>query len=224
MILRVRTLVASQDYPALSLALSYPSRPFSPSSILPCIFSPEPVPPLSGAVTVSDEPEYLKALRKSRELRKPGAGAAEASTTGKNAPSPAEREATRWAREVGGRDVRLGPTLRGAKIAILVQPITPFGTPPVSLEGLPDREALAERVKAAQGAGENVLGIFELTTGRPLTVETVEGKVNIVPGKPRTIMKAESPERMIRKAAAEAALLAKTRKPDEGRGGGRGRR
>ena len=64
-----------------------------------------------------------------------------------------------------------------------------------------------------------MLGVFELTTGRPLTVETVEGKVNIVPGKPRTIMKAESPERMIRKAAAEAALLAKTRKPDEGRGG-----
>jgi hypothetical protein len=83
---------------------------------------------------------------------------------------------------------------------------------------------LAERVKAAQGAGENVLGVFELTTGRPLTVETVEGKVNIVPGKPRSIMKAESPERMIRKAAAEAALLAKTRKPDEGRGGGGGGR
>ena len=161
---------------------------------------------------MSDEPDYLKALRKSREQRKPGAGAAEASATGKNAPSPAEREATRWAREIGGRDVRLGPTLRGAKIAILVQPITPFGTPAVSLEGLPDREALAERVKAAQGAGENVLGVFELTTGRPLTVETVEGKVNFVSGKPRTIMK------------AEAALLAKTRKPDEGRGGGRGRR
>ena len=78
---------------------------------------------------MSDEPEYLKALRKSREQRKPGAGAAEGSTSGKNAPSPAEREATRWAREIGGRDVRLGPTLRGAKIAILVQPITPFGTP-----------------------------------------------------------------------------------------------
>ena len=198
--------------------------PFSPSSFPPCIFSGEPVPLLSGAVTVSDEPEYLKALRRSREHKKPGTGAAEASNAGKNAPSPAEREATRWAREVGGRDVRLAPTLRGAKIAILVQPITPFGTPPVSLEGLASREALTERVKAAQGNGENVLGVFELTTGRPLTVETVEGKVNIVPGKPRTIMKAESPERMIRKAAAEAALLAKTRKPDEGRGGGRGRR
>ncbi len=81
---------------------------------------------------------------------------------------------------------------------------------------------MTERVKAAQGNGENVLGVFELTTGRPLTVETVEGKVNIVPGKPRTIMKAESPERMIRKAAAEAALLAKTRKPDEGRRWGSG--
>ena len=124
---------------------------------------------------MSDEPEYLKALRKSREQKKPGAGAASASNAGKNAPSPAEREATRWAREVGGRDVRLSPTLRGAKIAILVQPITPFGTPPVTLEGLPHREALAERVKAAQGAGENVLGIFELTTGRPLTGSTISG-------------------------------------------------
>jgi hypothetical protein len=173
---------------------------------------------------VSDEPEYLKALRRSREHKKPGTGAAEAPNSGKNAPSPAEREATRWAREVGGRDVRLAPTLRGAKIAILVQPITPFGTPPVNLEGLTSREALTERVKAAQGNGENVLGVFELTTGRPLTVETVEGKVNIVAGKPRAIMKAESPERMIRKAAAEAALLAKTRKPDEGKGRGPGRR
>src|SRR5262245_59840149 len=202
-----------------------PASPRSPLAASVRVSSPrKPVPPMSGAVTVSDEPEYLKALRKSREQRKPGAGAAEASNAGKNTPSPAEREATRWAREVGGRDVRLAPTLRGAKIAILVQPITPFGTPPVSLEGLPHREALAERVKAAQGAGENVLGIFELTTGRPLTVETVEGKVNIVPGKPRMIMKAESPERMIRKATAEAALLAKTRKPNEGRGGGGGGR
>jgi hypothetical protein len=90
---------------------------------------------------VSDEPEYLKrfarvASRESRRRRGRGFHHREERALS------AEREATRWAREVGGRDVRLGPTLRGAKIAILVQPITPFGTPPVSLEGLPDREAL----------------------------------------------------------------------------------
>jgi hypothetical protein len=168
---------------------------------------------------VSDEPEYLKALRRSREQKKPAGTPGEAQPSSKAVPSPAEREATRWAREVGGRDVRIPPSLRGAKVAILVQPITPFGTPAVTLEGLPSKEALLERVKAAQGAGENVLGCLELTTGRPISVETVDGKVTLVPGKPRAIMKAESPERMIRKAAAEAELLAKTRKADDGRGG-----
>jgi hypothetical protein len=121
--------------------------------------------------------------------------------------------------------VRIAPSLTGAKAAVLVQPITPFGTPPVTLEGLPNREALAERVKAAQGAGENILGCFELTTGRPLKADMAEGKVTFSAGKPRAIMKAESPERMIRKAAAQAEQLAKTRKVDDGRGGrGGGRR
>ena len=41
----------------------------------------------------------------------------------------------------------------------------------------PSREALAERDKAAQGAGENVVGTYELTTGRPLTWEIQDGKV-----------------------------------------------
>jgi hypothetical protein len=125
---------------------------------------------------------------------------------------------------VGGREVRIAPSLTGAKAAVLVQPITPFGTPPVTLEGLPNREALAERVKAAQGAGENILGCFELTTGRPLKADIVEGKVTFSAGKAREIMKAESPERMIRKAAAQAEQLAKSRKVDDGRGGRSGGR
>lgn len=169
---------------------------------------------------MSDEPEYLKALRRTQELKKSAGQSKVAASGGKGPPVPAEREAIRWAKEVGGRDVRVAPSLSGAKMAILIQPITPFGTPAVTVEGLPSREALAARVLAAQGAGENVLGCFELTTGRPLTAEIADGKVQFTAGKPRQILKAESPERMIRKATAEAELLAKTRKVDDGRGGG----
>lgn len=176
---------------------------------------------------MSDEPDYLKAIKRNQELRKQ-APAAKVEPVGRTAqPSPAEREATRWAHDVGGKEVRIGASLGGAKLAALLQPITPFGTPPATLEGLPNREALAERIKAAQGAGENVLGCFELTTGRPLTFETQEGKVIFTAGAPRQIPKAESPERMIRIAAKQAAVLAKTRKLDDrgrsGGGGGRGR-
>lgn len=172
---------------------------------------------------MSDEPEYLKAIKRNQAERKQ-APAAKPQPAGRTAPpSPAEREATRWAHDVGGKEVRVAGSLTGAKVAVLVQPITPFGTPPATLEGLPSRDALAERIKAAQGAGENVLGCFELTTGRPLTVETQEGKVVFTAGAPRQIPKAESPERMIRIAAKQAAVLAKTRKLDDrGRGGGGG--
>jgi hypothetical protein len=172
---------------------------------------------------VSDEPEYLKALRRSQERQSAAARPVAQSGARPAAPSPAEREAIRWAREVGGREIRIANSLTGAKVAILLQPITPFGKPPVSLEGLPNREALAERVKAAQGAGENVLGCFELTTGRPLTPEVQEGQVVFTAGAPRNIMKAESPERMIRKAAKQAEMLAKTRRSDDRDRGGRRR-
>jgi len=169
---------------------------------------------------VSEEPEYLKAIKRNQEQQKATAAKAD-QPAGPKAPSPAEREALRWAREVGGKEIRVGSPLSGAKVAILVQPITPFGKPPVSLEGLPNREALAERVKAAQGAGENVVGCYELTTGRALNVEVKDGKVVFAAGPARQIMKAESPERMIRKAAKQAEILAKTRKLDDR--GGRGR-
>ncbi|HEY7683783.1 MAG TPA: hypothetical protein VH879_14150 [Gemmatimonadales bacterium] len=171
----------------------------------------------------NDEPEYLKAIRRTQEQRKGGdASRAEPQSLKSAPPTPAQREAVRWAKEVGGKEVRIAPSLSGAKVAILVQPITPFGAPPVTLEGLASREALAERVRAAQGTGENVLGCFELTTGRPLTVEVQEGRVNFTAGPPRQIMKAETPERMIRMAAKQAAELAKSRKVDDRDRGGRG--
>lgn len=171
----------------------------------------------------NDEPEYLKAIKRTQEQQKQAGPKATPAAVAK-APSPAEREALRWAKEVGGKEIRVAGSLTGAKVAILVQPITPFGKPPVSLEGLASREALAERIKTAQGAGENVMGTFELTTGRPLTFEIQEGKVVFSAGPPRQIMKAQSPERMIRLAAKQAEILAKTRKVDDrDRGGGRGR-
>jgi hypothetical protein len=170
----------------------------------------------------NDEPDYLKAIKRTQEQRKSGAPARAEPSTRSRPPSPAEREATRWAREVGGKEVRISPSLTGAKVAYLVQPITPFGAPPVTLEGLQSREALAERIKSAQGAGENVLGCFELTTGRPLTAEVLEGKVTFTAGAARQIMKAESPERMIRIAAKQAQELAKSRKSDDRDRGGRG--
>jgi hypothetical protein len=186
----------------------------------------------------SDEPEYLKAMRRAQEAKKSGNAPKEQAATKAGAQTPAEREAIRWGKEVGGKEINIPGPSAGAKCAILIHPITPFGTPRISLEWIADREALAARIHQAQGAGENVVGCFELTTGRSLTPETVEGKLTFVAGQPRQIPKAESPERMIRKAAAQAAQLAKTRKTENlfgghggkgtqgghgGRGGARGR-
>jgi len=178
----------------------------------------------------TDEPEYLKAIRRSKEAKKAATAGKAASAEKTAAQSPAEREAIRWAKEVGGKDIKVTSFKPGSKCAVLLHPITPFGQPQVTLEWVADREAVAARYHQAQGAGENVLGSYELTTGRPLTAETVDGKLVLTPGQPRQIAKAESPERMIRKAAAEAALLAKTRKVETfgsgfgGRPGGGGGR
>jgi hypothetical protein len=161
----------------------------------------------------NDEPEYLKALRQNQAKHK--ASSAKPAAAAARTQTPAEREAHRWAREVGGKDIRVVGSLADAKVAVLVQPITPFGKPQVSLEGVADKAALEERVKAAQGAGENIVGAYEITTGRPLTVEVTEGKVSITPGQKREVIKAQSPERMIRMAAKQAEILAKTRKVDD---------
>jgi hypothetical protein len=167
----------------------------------------------------NDEPEYLKALKRSQERRKGGEPPKTPATASPAIPTPAEREALRWAQEVGGKGFRVAPSLYGAKCALLVQPITPFGKPPITLEGVASRGALADRVRDAAGAGESVLGCYELTTGRPLSVTVEGGKVSFTPGPPRSIPRAESPERMIRIAAAQAELRAKSRGAD---GGGRG--
>lgn len=173
----------------------------------------------------NDEPEYLKALRRSQERNK-GASAPAATAQAKEVPlAPAEREALRWAREAaGGQDVRPGPTLRGAKCAFLSQPKTYDGKAPIMLDGVASKEALLSRYEAATSFGDKVIGLYDITSSRPLTVETKEGKTAFVAGPVRPVAKAMSPEQMIRKAAAEAEQLAKTRKPDDLMKGNRGAR
>ena len=169
----------------------------------------------------NDEPEYIKALRRNQERQQKPAASTGAPAAGKAAPTPAERDAVRWAREVAGKEVRIAASINGAKCALIVQPITPFGTPASTLEGVASREALTARIDSAIGAGEQVLGCYELTTGRPLAVSTEGGKIAFTAGKPRERTQAMSPEQMLRKAKAQAELLAKTRKAEPGRERGR---
>jgi hypothetical protein len=174
---------------------------------------------------VSDEPEYLKALRRSQERNKGGSTPTSAVQSPKELPlSPAEREALRWAREAAGGEVRPGPTLRGAKCAFLSQPKTYDGKAPIVLDGVASKEALLSRYEAATSFGDKVIGLYDIAGARALTVETTEGKTTFVPGPVRQVAKAMSPEQMIRKAAAEAEQLAKTRKPDDLMKGNRGAR
>jgi len=75
--------------------------------------------------------------------------------------SPTEREAVRWGREVGGKDINVLPFKPGSKCAILLHPITPFGAPRVTLEWVADREALTARYHQAQGAHNKMRGTIE---------------------------------------------------------------
>lgn len=171
-----------------------------------------------------DEPEYLKALRRSQERKKVEPAPRRAGAAPTEAPfAPGEREALRWAREVAGQDVRPAPSLRGAKCAFLSQPKTYDGKAPIMLEGVANKEALLSRYEAASSFGDKVLGLYDIGSARPLTIETKEGKTAFVPGPARQITKAMSPEQMIRKAAQAAEQLAKSRKPDDLMRGGRGK-
>ncbi len=168
-----------------------------------------------------DEPAYLKAIKQQQQRKKSTAAPQPAATAARPTQSPAEREAVRWARAAAGREVQVAPSLHGAKCAILFQPRSPDGRAPITLAGVPSREALISRLQVASMDGENVLGCYEVTTGRPLTVSTVEGKTTFTPGAPRMLLKSMSPEQMIRKATAEAERLAKTRKSGDGDSRGR---
>ncbi len=167
---------------------------------------------------MSNEPEYLKRLRKTQSQP----GGAEARRGGaEGAPSVQEKEALRWAREVAGTDLRSVKGLSGARYVVLLGVQSATGARHHSLEGLPSREALVQRMLPGAGMGEEILGSYEVKGGRPITTEVVEGDLKFKMGLPRPRANPVSPEKMLRQAAAEAAKLAKTRPRDRDQGRGR---
>lgn len=175
-----------------------------------------------GDGIVSDEPEYLRRLRESRQAR--------AGSATRTSPSPGltiqEQEAVRWARQLAkGTELRSIRAISGARYAALIRIQGASGVHFLSLEGFPDRAALIERVKPGATVGEEVLGAYEVRGGRPVTIGTDEaGQVSLKMGEPRPGAHPVSPEKMIRKAQAQAAQREKERprRSDRDRGG-RGR-
>lgn len=173
---------------------------------------------------MADEPGYLKALRDQQRRQKsqrPQGGRSDSSLT--SAPTRNEREAVKWAREVAGQDPQVSPTLRGAAAAILFKPASIDDRAPIMLEGVPSRDALAKRLEKAKSYGHEVLGLFEVSTTRPLTAARSGEGTTFEAGSPRIIGQELSPEQMIRRAAREAQQAARTRKPDDRGRGGKGR-
>jgi len=160
-------------------------------------------------ISVSNEPEYIRRLREAQAGRKPAAAEPAQPDTGATLQ---EQETVRWAREVAaGQEIRSIRNLKGARFAALVRLQGVTGTKLLSLEGFPDRETLKERVKPGATVGEEVLGAYEVRGGRPVTITMEEGQVLLRMGAPRPGAHPMSPEKMLRKAAAEAARRAKER-------------
>jgi hypothetical protein len=163
---------------------------------------------------VSQEPEYLLRLRRAREARlKQPPGSA---PTGRAEISPQystqEQEALRWARGLAaGTELRSVRHLAGARFAVLVRLQSASGTRFLSVDGMPSREALRERVKPGATVGEEVLGAYEVKGGRPISIAIEAGQVVLKMGTPRPGANPLSPEQMLRKAEAEAEQRAKTK-------------
>lgn len=176
---------------------------------------------------MTNEPEYLQRLRKSQEDR-----AARQRTAMPAAPSPTaglnkqEQEAVRWAKElVKGTELRSIRNLTGARFAALLRLQGASGVKFLSLEGFPTREALLERVKPGATVGEEVLGAYEVKGGRPVSMDKDEaGQIVLKIGAPRPGANPVSPEKMLRKAEADAEVRAKTRPKGPGQGDRGGRR
>ena len=178
------------------------------------------------------EPDYLKAMRDQQARQKQTSGkGGNATPAQREGLSMQEREAVKLAREAAdGKDVVVQNSLRGAKAAVLFKPASIDGRAPITLDGVPTREGLGERLKVAEQNGQEVLGCYEVATARPLEVERKGGEISFKAGKARALPKPMSPDAMIRKAAKEAEELAKSRKFDDrggfggrgGQGGGRG--
>lgn len=166
---------------------------------------------------MSNEPEYLKRLRRNQPKSRAhtGGGGAESSMTAQ------EKEALKWARETAGVDLRSVKALSGARYVVLLGVQSATGAKHHSLEGLPDREALIQRMLPGSGMGEEIIGSYEVKGGRPITTDVVEGELKLKMGLPRPGANPVSPEKMLRQAAAEAAKLAKSRPRDRDQGRGR---
>jgi hypothetical protein len=110
--------------------------------------------------------------------------------------------------------------LSGARYAVVLKVQSATGSTMVSMEGLPTREALLERLKPGAGFGEEVVGAYEVRGGRPITTSTDEqGQIKLAMGAPRPGANPVSPEKMLRQVTAQAAVRAKTRPRDTERSG-----
>ncbi|HEV8612359.1 MAG TPA: hypothetical protein VGQ73_02540 [Gemmatimonadales bacterium] len=161
------------------------------------------------------EPEYLQRLHRAQQERQEKAGKSSPSARPEGAApaySPQEHETLRWARELAaGTELRSIRNLAGARFAVLVRLQSASGMRFLSVEGLPTRETLKERVKPGATVGEEVLGAYEVKGGRPVTIVIEAGQVVLKMGTPRPGANPVSPEKMLRKAASQAELRAKTR-------------
>ncbi len=164
---------------------------------------------------MSQEPEYLQRLRRAQQESQAKSGKPAAVAR----PDPAtpvyssqEQETLRWARGLAGAtELRSIRNLSGARFAVLVRLQSASGMRFLSVEGLPSREALRERVKPGATVGEEVLGAYEVKGGRPVTIAVDAGQVVLKIGAPRPGANPVSPEQMLRRAATQAELRAKTR-------------
>ena len=161
---------------------------------------------------MTQEPEYLQRLRRARQERQPIKSASPGRADAAPQYSAQEHEALRWARELAhGTELRSIRGLAGARFAVLVRLQSASGTRFLSVDGLSSREALRERVKPGATVGEEVLGAYEVKGGRPVTVAIEQGQVVLKMGTPRPGANPVSPEKMLRKAEADAEHRAKTR-------------
>jgi hypothetical protein len=161
---------------------------------------------------VSDEPEYLQRLRRARQEHQPVKAASPGRVEAAPRLSAQEHEALRWAREIAhGTELRSIRNLAGARFAVLVRLQGASGTRFLSVDGLATREALRERVKPGATVGEEVLGAYEIKGGRPVSIVIEQGQVVLKMGTPRPGANPLSPEKMLRKAEAQAEHRAKTR-------------
>ncbi|HEX9164499.1 MAG TPA: hypothetical protein VF862_01210 [Gemmatimonadales bacterium] len=160
---------------------------------------------------MSNEPEYIRRLREAQAAQQ-AKRATPARAANQPEFTPQEQEALRWAKEVAeGQELRSVRHLAGARFAVVLRLQSASGQRLLSLEGIPDREALRERVKPGATVGEEVLGAYEVRGGRPVTIAIEEGQVVLKMGTPRPGSQPADPMKMLRLAAKEAAKREKER-------------